>query len=52
MFFTIHKGQLYLVTNWHVVSGRDADIKLYDLNGNKLWYEMKLDTFQFGKKEV
>ena len=76
-FFTNKNGKLYLITNWHVVSGRDADtfglldsngaipnilrvylaeeneegiqfsdnsyinIKLYDEEGNKLWYELK-----------
>ena len=24
-FFTKRKGRLYIVTNWHVASGRDAD---------------------------
>lgn len=80
-FFKRQKEKLYLITNWHVVSGKNADnfelldqwgaipdmmrvytpkkignglinyddnsyidIKLYDQEGNKLWYEMKIGS--------
>ena len=80
-FFSKQNGKIYLVTNWHVVSGKNADsfelldqwgaipniirvyipkeigeglikyydnsymdVRLYDQEENKLWYEMKIGS--------
>lgn len=40
-FFTRIKETLYLVTNWHVVSGRNADTK-------NVWIEWEVSPINFG----